>query len=246
MLRFAALVYGLVAYAFFFVTILYAIGFVGNLVVPKGIDDGPVEPLGRAVAINLAMLAAFGVQHSTMARPAFKAWWTRMVPVVIERSSFVLITSVILLITFWQWRPMPTTIWRVEAGWAAHFITGASMVGWALVFYSSFLIDHFDLFGLRQVWFYFRGQPYTHPVFMERSIYRRVRHPLMLGFLIAFWFTPHMTAGHLLFAGVTTLYILVAVQIEERDLLRFLGEDYRAYRRRTPMLIPWRSGRAKA
>jgi protein-S-isoprenylcysteine O-methyltransferase Ste14 len=238
MLRIAAFLYGTIAYVIFFVTFLYAIGFVENRVVPKGIDDGAAEPIGTAVLINVALLGLFGLQHSIMARPAFKRGWTRIIPKPVERSTFVLLASLLLLLLYWQWRPMRAVIWHVEADWARAALIGISLAGWGLVLYATFVIDHFDLFGLRQVYLYLRDQPYTHPPFVVRSVYRYVRHPLMLGFLIAFWFTPDMTGGHLLFAAVTTAYILVAIQIEERDLMTILGDDYRAYRQRTPMILP--------
>jgi protein-S-isoprenylcysteine O-methyltransferase Ste14 len=238
MAKLAVVTYGLVAYAWFVATFLYAIGFVGNWVVPKGIDDGEAGPLGSSVVCNLLLLGLFGVQHSIMARPGFKRWWVRIVPVAIERSTFVLITNALLCLLFWRWRPITGEVWRVDAEWARYALSGLSLAGFALVLYSSFVIDHFDLFGLRQVYLYATGKPYSHPPFAARSVYRWVRHPLMLGFLIAFWATPVMSSGHLLFAAVTTAYILVAIQIEERDLLAILGEDYRAYRQRTPMLIP--------
>jgi protein-S-isoprenylcysteine O-methyltransferase Ste14 len=174
-----------------------------------------------------------------MARPWFKARWTKLVPKPIERSTFVLAASLLVALTMWQWRPMPEVVWRVENPAARAFLSGLSLLGWALVFYSSFVIDHFDLFGLRQVYLHLRGRPYVHPAFAERSLYKLIRHPLMAGFLIAFWATPTMTQGHLLFALVTTAYILFGISIEERDLARFLGEDYWRYRDRTPMLVPW-------
>ncbi|MHC4106909.1 MAG: methanethiol S-methyltransferase [Planctomycetota bacterium] len=236
--RVAVFVYGVVAYVIFFVTFCYAIGFVGSLVVPKGIDDGAEGSLGAAIGINVVLLLLFGGQHSIMARPAFKDWWTKIVPVAIERSTFVLLASLILVLMFWQWRPVTASIWQIDAPWARNILIGISLFGWLLVLYSTFLIDHFDLFGLRQVYLYLRGRPYTPPAFVERSIYRLVRHPLMLGFLIAFWVTPDMTAGHLLFAVVTTVYVLAAIQVEERDLARSLGDDYREYRTRTRMLVP--------
>ncbi len=238
MRRIAFFAYGLIAYTLFLVAFLYAIGFVGNVLVPKGIDGGETGPTASAILINLALLSLFAVQHSVMARPAFKRWWTTIVPAPIERSTFVLLTSLVLLLLYWQWRPITTTIWHAEAPWLRSLLTGISLVGWLLVLFATFVIDHFDLFGLRQVWLHLKGRPYTHPPFAERSVYKFVRHPLMLGFIIAFWSTPDMTGGHLLFASVTTAYILVAIQIEERDLVAFLGDDYRGYRARTPMILP--------
>lgn len=236
--RTLALVYGVVAYVTFLIALLYAIGFVASMVVPKAINDGVETPATTAALINIALLALFAIQHTIMARPAFKRWWTRYVPPPIERSTYVLLTNLILMLMFWQWRPMTGTIWHVEAEWGRWLLYGVSFAGWALMIYATFVIDHFDLFGLRQVWLYYTGRPYTPPQFQERTVYRVVRHPLMLGFLVAFWATPDMTAGHLLFAAVTTGYILVGTSIEERDLLRFHGEDYKQYRRRTSMLLP--------
>ncbi len=236
--RIAAVIYGLVAYAAFFVTILYSIGFVSSLGVPKAINDGAVGTAGTAILINVLLLGLFAAQHTIMARPAFKTWWTRIVPKPIERSTFVLAASGCLLLLFWLWRPLPSPIWHVENAAGRAVLIGISLLGWAIVFYSSFLIDHFDLFGLRQVVLHARGMEYRHHPFVERSLYRFIRHPLMAGFIIAFWVTPEMTVGHLLFAGVTTAYILFGITVEERDLVKFLGDDYLAYRRRTPMLIP--------
>ncbi len=231
--------YGLVAYGFFLAAFLYAIGFLTVGLVPKSIDTGPAVPLWEAILVNSLLLGAFAVQHTIMARPAFKRWWTQIIPPAMERSTFVLAASLLLLLLFWQWRPIPGMLWQVEhpVGWT--LLTGISLLGWATVLYTSFLIDHFDLFGLRQVFLNWRGQPYTHPRFIERSLYRVIRHPLMAGFLVAFWFTPTMTYGHLLFAGLTTAYIFIGVAFEERDLVRALGPQYLDYRARTPMLCPY-------
>lgn len=238
MSRVLAFVYGVVTYAIFLVTFLYAIGFIEGRLVPKSINSGPTGSVPQAVLINVLLLGLFGLQHSVMARPGFKRWWTRFVPRPIERSTFVLVTCCVLALLFWQWRPITSTVWSVEAGWARTLLTGLSAFGWLLVLYSSFVIDHFDLFGVRQVLLYLRGRNYVHPPFMERSVYKLVRHPLMVGFLVAFWATPHMTGGHVLFAVVATGYILVGITLEERDLLQILGEDYRLYRARTPLLLP--------
>ena len=232
--------YGLLAYAAFFVTILYAIGFVGGFVVPKNVDSGAAsDSTVLAIVINVVLLGLFAIQHTIMARPRFKRWWTTIIPKAAERSTFVLATSLLLLMMFWQWRPLPAEVWRVEHIAGRSILWGLFAFGWALVFYSSFVIDHFDLFGLRQVWCHLRGRPYVNPPFKERMVYKLIRHPLMAGFLIAFWSTPTMTVGHLVLAIVITGYILMGVQFEERDLLSLLGEDYREYRRRTPMLVPW-------
>jgi protein-S-isoprenylcysteine O-methyltransferase Ste14 len=240
--RAAALLYGVAAYALFLVAFLYAIGFLAGFGVPKAINDGPAGPAGTAVLVNVLLLGLFAVQHTIMARPAFKDWWTKFVPRPIERSTFVLAASGCLLLLFWLWRPLPGVVWRVDNVAGRLLLVALSMAGWGLVLYSSFLIDHFDLFGLRQVVLHARRMEYHHHPFVERSLYRFIRHPLMAGFIIAFWATPDMTAGHLLFAGVSTAYILFGITIEERDLGKFLGDDYAAYRRRTPMLIP-RPGR---
>lgn len=232
-----SLSYGLLCYLVFFGTFLYAIGFVGNLVVPKSIDFGLAVPLGEAVVVNVLLLGMFAVQHSVMARPLFKRWWTRFVPPQVERSTYVLASSVALILLFWLWCPMPGLVWEAEQPVAA-VLWVLFGVGWVLVLISTFLLDHFDLFGLRQVILYARGQRYTPPPFRTPALYRVVRHPIMLGFLIAFWATATMTWGHLLFAGMTTAYILVGVLLEERDLKHAFGGTYEEYRRQVGMLVP--------
>jgi protein-S-isoprenylcysteine O-methyltransferase Ste14 len=231
--------YGLVAYALFLIAILYGIGFVGNVIVPKGIDDGAILSRSTAITLDILLLLLFAVQHNVMARPWFKDWWTKYVPRPIERSTYVAAASLILLLLYWQWQPLPEDVWNVTGAYGRGLIWTLYLTGWAVVFFSSFVIDHFELFGLRQVWFYLRGWDYASAPFSERSLYRWVRHPLMLGFIIAFWSAPTMSQGRLLFAAVTTIWILIAIQIEERDLSHFLGESYHDYRRRTPMLVPW-------
>lgn len=238
MTRIATLIYGLIAYTAFLGTFLYAIGFLFDIGVPKGVNDGTPGPVWLALLIDVSLLGLFGLQHSIMARPWFKARWTRIVPKAMERSTFVLATCLVMALMFWFWRPINFTLWSAGDPVTEFTLLALSAVGWLIVLYSSFLIDHFDLFGVRQVVLNLKNQPYTYRPFVVRSLYRVVRHPLMLGFLIAFWATPEMTGARLLFAGITTAYILVALQFEERDLVRFLGDDYRAYRRRTPMLIP--------
>src|SRR4051812_27969951 len=238
MSRVAYLLYGLLAYFLFFIAFVYGIGFIGDLVVPKGIDDGVVAPLSTALAINISLLLLFAIQHNVMARQWFKDWWTQYVPRPIERSTYVAASSLILLLLYWQWRPMPNVVWHVENPLGRGVLWIFYFAGWAIVFGSSFVIDHFELFGLKQVWNYFRGRKPEVAPFRERLFYRWVRHPLMLGFIIAFWSAPTMSQGRLLFAVVTTLWILIAIRIEERDLVLFLGEPYQRYRERTPMLLP--------
>jgi protein-S-isoprenylcysteine O-methyltransferase Ste14 len=232
--------YGVGTYIFFFCTFLYLIGFVGNWVVPQGIDSGtPTASVGTAIAINVLLLGLFAVQHTIMARPAFKAVWTRWVPWHVERTTFVLLTTAILAFMAWQWRPLPVSVWQIEKPLMAALLAGISLAGWGIVLASTFLIDHFELFGLKQPVSYALGRPLEHPTFKERLFYKWVRHPLMLGFLIAFWATPTMSQGHLLFAIVTTAYVLLAIQIEERTLVYLHGEQYRDYQRRVPMLLPF-------
>jgi protein-S-isoprenylcysteine O-methyltransferase Ste14 len=234
--------YGVLAYAAFLVTILYAIGFVGNVVVPKSIDTGRQASWGEALLINALLLGLFALQHTIMARPAFKAWWTKVIPAPSERSTFVLSASLLLLLLFWQWRPMTGVVWQADTAPVRFALTALSLLGWGVVLYSTFLIDHFDLFGVRQVVLAFRGRPYVPRPFVERGLYRWVRHPLMVGFLVAFWSAPTMTQGHLLFCLLTTAYIGLGVTLEERDLLRTLGEEYRGYRARTPLIPGLRRG----
>lgn len=242
------LLYSLVCYAVFFATILYAIGFVGNFWPVLGLDGGLFRSMDRASSssslaeswgVDIALLGLFALQHSGMARPAFKRWWTRIVPAVAERSTYVLLASVCLDVLFWQWRPLGTSeLWAVSEAPLANALVALSIFGWAIVFASTFMIDHFELFGLRQAWYAFRGKPLVDSAFRTPGLYRAVRHPIYLGFVIAFWSTPTMTLGHLVFAGATTAYILGAIQLEERDLVERYGEIYRAYRDRVGMLLP--------
>jgi protein-S-isoprenylcysteine O-methyltransferase Ste14 len=238
MSRIVALAYGVASYLLFLVVLLYAVGFVGNLLVPKSIDSGPRASLPVSLLVDTLLLLLFAVPHSVMARPAFKRWWTRYVPPVVERSTYVLVSSLSLGVLFWLWRPIPMVVWNVETPAGRWLLIGLFWAGWALVVVSTFLIDHFDLFGLRQVFLNASGREYTAPTFRTPGLYRYVRHPLMTGFLIAFWATPTMTLGHLLFAVATTAYILIALQFEERDLVGFHGGPYQAYRKQTGMLFP--------
>lgn len=242
MKRIVYFLYSLVCYAVFFVSFLYAVGFINNMVVPKSIDSGTEGALGSAMTINAILLSIFALQHTVMARPAFKRLWTRLVPEPIERSTFVLAASVILLHVFGLWSPITDVAWHVDNTIAAGMLTALSFAGFGIVLYGSFLINHFDLFGLRQAYLYFQGKEYTPVPFTARSLYKVVRNPLMFGFLIAFWASPHMTYGHLFFAVGTTVYILVGIYIEERDIEDLLGEEYREYRRDTAMLIPGLKG----
>jgi protein-S-isoprenylcysteine O-methyltransferase Ste14 len=236
--RYLTIGYGAVCYAVFLVAFLYAIGFVGNLIVPRSVDNGVAASILEAVVVNVLLLALFAVQHSVMARPVFKRWWTRWVPKTIERSTYVLLSSLVLVLLYWQWRTMPTVIWDVAWTPGRIVLWALFAAGWLTVLLSTFMISHFDLFGLRQVYLAWRGQPYTDLEFRTSLLYRAVRHPLMLGFIVAFWAAPTMTVGHLLFAVATTGYILIAIQLEEHDLNAALGDRYRDYRSRVPMLIP--------
>src|SRR5262245_7614700 len=241
--RIAVFAYGVICYLFFFGTFLYAVGFLGNLVVPKSIDSGPTVPIGTALLINAGLLAVFAIQHSVMARQWFKRAWTRVVPEPIERSTYVLFSSLALMLLFWQWQPMGGIVWDLQDSLARDAMLGIFAIGLILVLLSTFLINHFDLFGLRQVYLYLRGKECKPLKFGTPGPYRQVRHPLYLGWLLTFWATPTMTVAHLVFAVATTCYILIAIQFEERDLVRSHGEAYRRYRKEVPMIIPVRIGR---
>ena len=238
--RMLALVYGVVSYIVFFVTFLYAIAFVGNLFVPKSIDIGgdAAANLTTALIVNIILLSIFAIQHSVMARPAFKRWWTSIIPQAVERSTYVLLSSLALALLFWQWRPITGVLWDVNNAVGMYLLWALFGLGWGTVLLSTYLINHFDLFGLRQVYLYSKNTEYTDVGFKEVFLYKIVRHPIMLGFIIAFWATPRMTTGHLLFAAVTTVYILVAIQMEERDSVNAHGADYEAYRKRVSMIVP--------
>jgi len=235
-----ALLYGIACYAVFLATFLYAIGFVGGFFVSKHIDSGPAAAFATALSIDLLLLGLFAVQHSLMARPAFKRRWTRLVPESIERSTYVLFSSLALILLFWQWRALPQPVWNVGSDFGRTALYALSALGWLLVLTGTFLINHFDLFGLKQVWQYSRGtRDSGEQPFVTRAFYRVVRHPLMLGFLVAFWAAPTMTLGHLLFALATTGYIVVAVRfLEERDLVAQYGDVYREYQHSVPMILP--------
>lgn len=239
MAKFMAFLYGIVAYLAFAVTIVYAIGFVAGLVVPKTIDSGAVVPLTEAIVVNLLLMSLFAVQHSVMARPQFKKWWTQFVPVAVERSTFVLFSSLALLLLFWQWRPIPAVVWQASNPEVATSLLVLGLFGWLLVFISTFLINHFELFGLHQVANHLAGRPMPAVRFRTPMLYNLVRHPIYLGFIIFFWATPVMTAGHLLFAAVTTAYIFVGIALEEHDLIAVFGDEYRRYRQRVAMIVPF-------
>ena len=242
--RLLILLYAIASYAVFFASSLYAMGFVGNYVVAKSIDTGGAANWHEAIVVDLLLLGIFAIQHSIMARPAFKRWWAEILPVACQRSTYVLLSSLILLLLFWQWRPIPTPIWRID-GMAAWLLAGIYWLGWVIVFASTFMIDHFDLTGLGQAFFALREAEAPGQSFKTPLLYKIVRHPLMLGFLVAFWATPAMSVGHLLFALVTTGYILIAVKfLEERDLVALYGDTYREYQRRVPMLLPWSKRKA--
>ncbi|MBX3408866.1 MAG: isoprenylcysteine carboxylmethyltransferase family protein [Phycisphaeraceae bacterium] len=236
--RIGTLAYGLAAYALFFVTLLYAVAWVGGWFVPKTINSGVAGPLVPSLLVNALLLSLFVVQHTVMARPAFKRWWVRIIPHAIERSTFVIAASLSLLAVFLLWRPAPATVWHVTDTVPAAAITGLCLAGWGLVLFSSFVINHCDLFGLRQVWLRYTGRPQTPVGFRLAGPYKLVRHPLMVGFLIAFWATPHMTVGHLFFAVMTTGYIFMGIWFEERDLVAEHGEAYLRYRRSVRALLP--------
>ncbi len=245
MSKFLQMLYALAAYVFFLGAFLYLIGFVGNLLVPKMIDSGAEGPWHIALIVDLALIGIFAIQHTVMARPAFKRWWTKIVPDSIERSTYVVATNLTLVLLFWQWRPINATIWALD-GLAAQIMLGIFGLGWLVVLLSTFMLSHFELFGLTQAYAGFRGRVANAIPFHTPLLYGLVRHPIMLGFIIAFWAAPTMSLGHLVFAAGSTLYILIALYFEERDLVAAFGEEYVSYRRRVPMLIPFSGSREEA
>jgi len=238
--RIIGFLFGLVAYLVFLPTFLYAIGFVTGVGVPKTIDDGPVVPVTEALIVNLLLLSLFAVQHSGMARKPFKRWLTQFVPASVERSVYVLLASLALILLLWQWRPIPAVVWQITNAQVAMTMTALSLAGWLLVLFSTFLINHFELFGLQQVAANLAGRTMPAARFKTPVLYKFVRHPIYLGFIIAFWATPVMTVGHLLFAAVTTAYIFIGIALEERDLIQLFGEEYKRYRAQVGMLAPFR------
>jgi protein-S-isoprenylcysteine O-methyltransferase Ste14 len=235
-----AFLYGLASYAVFLITFLYAIGFVSGFVAPTTIDKGIDAPLAEALIVDLLLLSLFAIQHSVMARRGFKAWWTQVVPKPIERSTYVLFSSLALIVLFWQWRPMPAVVWQIDDPTVRVAIYALAFAGWFIVLSSTFLINHFELFGLHQVANHLSGRAMPAPRFRTPLYYKFVRHPLYLGFVIAFWAAPTMTVGHLMFSAATTAYILLGILLEERDLVELFGDEYRRYKQRVSMLVPWR------
>ncbi|MEO6883333.1 MAG: methanethiol S-methyltransferase [Bacteroidia bacterium] len=231
--------YGIIAYSFFIIATLYAIGFIGNFFVPKSIDSGAETTLLQSIIVNVFLLSLFAVQHSVMARPAFKKWLTAFVNPAIERSTYVLSSSLVLIFIYWKWQPMKTVIWKVGNENISFALTGVFLLGWLLAFLSSFMISHFEMFGLKQVFDNLKNKQTQNPTFKVNYLYKIIRHPMMLGFLIAFWVTPVMTSGHLMFAIITSIYIFIAVKyLEEKDLRKLIGKAYEDYQREVPMFFP--------
>ncbi|MEM7595009.1 MAG: methanethiol S-methyltransferase [Cyanobacteria bacterium P01_A01_bin.83] len=232
------LIYGLICYSFFLVSFVYAVGFVSNFFVPKSMDTGVTTSLSSAILINLSLLGIFAVQHSVMARQGFKKVWTKIIPEPLERSTYVLFTSLALMLLFWQWQPINLVLWDLSDTVWSNVLWGLCVAGWLIVFFSTFVVDHFDLFGLRQVYLYFQEKEYEPIEFKKTLFYKYVRHPILLGFIIAFWATPIMSAAHLIFAGATLVYTFIGIFLEERDLVSIYGEQYQEYRKEVPMLVP--------
>lgn len=238
MKRLTAFIYGILCYGIFFATFQYAIGFIGNFLVPKSIDSQPAGALLPALIINALLLGLFAIQHSVMARPAFKRWWTKLVPKPVERSTYVLFSSLALIVLFVYWQPIGGVIWQIQDPAGQLVLNSVCVLGWTILLISTFMINHFDLFGLRQVWLYLRGKEYVSLNFGTPGLYRHIRHPIYLGFIIAFWATPTMTAAHLFFAVMCTAYILIGIRLEERDLVSYFGKRYSEYSKQVPMLVP--------
>lgn len=244
-MRIIVFLYGIVSYALGVAALLYMICFLGDMLVPWTIDAAPAGAIAPAVSIDLVLVGLFALQHSLMARPGFKERWTRLVPQPAERSTYVLATALVLALLFWQWRAIPGEVWSVEGAVGTVLVQAVFWLGWVILLASTFMINHFDLFGLRQVWLRLKGQPYRPVPFVQVALYRFVRHPIMLGVLIGIWATPRMSVGHLLFAGATTVYVFIGIFLEERDTRRALGESYEHYRRATPMIVPLPRGKAQ-
>jgi len=233
-------VYGIIAYIIFLISFLYAIGFIGNFIVPKSIDAGTETAFSNALLINALLLSIFAIQHSVMARPAFKKWFTTIINPAIERSTYVLLSSLALLLLYWKWQPMPAIVWKTENESIALIFTGIYFLGWLIVFFSTFMINHFELFGLKQIFDNLNSRFSKDYNFKVNYLYKIVRHPIMLGFIIAFWATPEMTVGHLIFAIITTIYIFIAIKyLEEKDLKKYFGKEYEDYQNNVPMIIPF-------
>ena len=239
MSRYLIFAYGVVCYLIFLGVFVYAIAFLGNFYIPNSIDADPVGQTWRAVLINLSLLGGFAVQHSVMARPAFKRWWVRIIPPAAERSTYVLFSNLAMIALFLWWQPIGGLVWDIAHQPARSIILAVYFIGWAILFYATCLLNHFELFGLRQIWHHLRGEQQAGSIFRQPGLYKHVRHPIYVGWLIIFWATPTMTIAHLLFSVMTTVYILIAVKFEERDLINELGDDYREYKRRVPMIIPF-------
>jgi len=240
--RLLGFIYGVIAYAGFMGWMVYMIGFLGHFPVTKSVDSGAAGPAGAAVSVDFLLVFIFALQHTVMARPAFKRWWTQCVPQPLERSTFVFIADILMWVMIWQWRPIAGVVWQVEKAMAANLLTGIALLGWIVVVLSSFMINHFELLGLEQAWHYLRGTEPKKMTFQLRGFYKHIRHPLMLGFLLFFWATPVMTASHLLFAALFTIYILIGIRFEERDLTKYHPAEYGKYKKEVPALIPFTKG----